>query len=634
MSLTLSVADASPASITPADSQAMTETDLSSAMDTWKSALLNDTEANPLLRLPEEGTVDVGAPGTLTDVCNLLVLRAKPVSLWDPRTSPLQKTVMQQPGNYTASPAVLERLRYLAVRTENLIQSRDVNVLYLAVGVLAWKDANSGATFRSPLLLVPVMLERGGGGANYVISRVEQSVEVNPLLRQRLAHITEGIVLPPLPEEAYLVVSAYLAQVAALVGERDGWGVESRCLLGHFPLPRIRLHEDVSEHETHVRSHPFVRALAGNVDALEELAVPPTPVTDPASENSSSQPSPSHFQLLDADPDQERAIQAAVQGRSFVLQGPPGTGKTQTITNIIGECIALGKSVLLVSGRVSSLEAVHQRMTDRGLGDLCLTAHSLNTSKRDILQQLSRSLRPEATTSPGAIADTAAKLSGNEYQELETLREDLEAVVRELHRVRQPLGVSLYEAYGIIAEAEGDEPLRTEWARHLANSWEGVERTSRSEHRRLLDRVSRLSSHPLWPHIPESALWHGAFGRSVTAPAWADLQQHFADTLAVLYRLQYAADTLSRRCGLKPPRRMEDVERLLRFVRAFLDAPPHCLWLLEQSQDDTPVSERLARYREQAARLCAQVANLRSAQDRLLERYSAAILGLSPEEND
>ena len=47
--------------------------------------------------------------------------------------------------------------------------------------------------------------------------------------------------------------------------------------------------------------------------------------------------------VVDADSSQIEAIEMAKTGKSFVLQGPPGTGKSQTITNIIAECLSDGK---------------------------------------------------------------------------------------------------------------------------------------------------------------------------------------------------------------------------------------------------------------------------------------------------
>lgn len=599
------------------------------AMEGWKDALLSSTRANTLLQLPDEGVVDIGPVSALTEVSNLILVRAKPVSLWDPRAPEFNRAVLQQPGNYQTPPDALQMLRVLHIQTENLIQAQDVSALYMAFGVLTWVDTRSGEAFRSPLLLVPVTLERRGEGASYVLSRGEQGVEVNPLLKHRLLEEGTGFALPPLPEEAYLVVSAYLAKVAALAEERAGWEVEERCILGRFPLLRMRLYEDIAEHEGRVRSHPFVRALAGDTDALHELAAP----QPPASDGPPPAPGvPSPFQLLDADPDQERAVQAAVRGQSFILQGPPGTGKTQTITNIIGECLASGKSVLLVSGRVSSLEAVHQRLTEKGLGDLCLTAHSRKTNKRDIFQQLSQSLKP--TPALAGPADTAVKLSGKEQQEMETLRGELEAVVHELHRVREPFGLSLYDAYGIVAREEGRDPRRNEWARHFAEGMGDAKDVSRSEYRRREELVSRLTAHPLWARIPDSAVWQGAFTRPLSASAWVGVQQALGNVLGGVYRVLHTAASLSQHCGLEPPQGPGEVDKLLRFARLVLDAPPHCLWLLAEKGDGMTAPARLAQYREQAGQLAARFASLRAAQDLLLERYSGAVLRLPPDESD
>ncbi len=619
-------ADTSRVSLALTDTPVSTDNRLLATMHAWKQALLGSNRSNPLLTLPDDATVDVGTPSELTDVCNLLVSRTKPVFLWDSGNAAFDRAVLQQPGNYMVSPTAGETLRYLYMQTGNLIESQDVNILFLACGILTWKDAPSGETFRSPLLLVPVTLERGSGGASYVIARVEQDIEVNPLLRLHLAREGIDFALPPLPEEAYLVVSAYLARVAAAAEGRDGWAVDARCLLGQFPSLHMRLYEDVTEHEGRVQSHPFVRALAGDAAALEELAVAvPSSAVD-SDPDGNGLPSP--FQLLDADPDQERAIRAAVRGQSFVLQGPPGTGKTQTITNIIGECLASGKSVLLVSGRVSSLESVHQRLTDRGLGDLCLTAHRLKTSKRDILQQLSQSLKPPTAAGRGAV-----KLSSSEHQELEGLRGELENVARELHRVREPLGMSLFDAYGIIAREEGRDPKREEWARYFAERIDAPEHLSRTDYLRQENLVAGLTTHPLWSRISEDAIWYGAFVRPLSAQGFVGLRHTLEDTLGVLYRAIHAASCLSQPCERDPPQGPRAVETLLRFVRLLLGASPYCLWILSRNDGDPTAHALLPRYREQATHLHTRLTALRSAQDTLLERYSAAILRLPPDES-
>ena len=47
---------------------------------------------------------------------------------------------------------------------------------------------------------------------------------------------------------------------------------------------------------------------------------------------------------LPADSSQLAAVIAASEGGDFILEGPPGTGKSQTIANIVAQCLANGEN--------------------------------------------------------------------------------------------------------------------------------------------------------------------------------------------------------------------------------------------------------------------------------------------------
>ena len=66
--------------------------------------------------------------------------------------------------------------------------------------------------------------------------------------------------------------------------------------------------------------------------------------------------------ILPCDSSQLEAILAIKSGASLVLDGPPGTGKSQTIANVIAECLADGKTVLFVSEKAAVLEVIKQRL--------------------------------------------------------------------------------------------------------------------------------------------------------------------------------------------------------------------------------------------------------------------------------
>ena len=66
------------------------------------------------------------------------------------------------------------------------------------------------------------------------------------------------------------------------------------------------------------------------------------------------------------------------RGHDLVIIGPPGTGKSQTITNLIAETLASGKTVLFVAEKMAALEVVKRRLDYAGL----VTPASSSTATR------------------------------------------------------------------------------------------------------------------------------------------------------------------------------------------------------------------------------------------------------------
>lgn len=91
---------------------------------------------------------------------------------------------------------------------------------------------------------------------------------------------------------------------------------------------------------------------------------------------------------VSVDGSQMYAVDSAAKGKSFVLHGPPGTGKSQTITVMIANALAQGKTVLFVAEKMAALSVVQKRLNDIGLGSFCLELHSNKAKKKDVLEQL------------------------------------------------------------------------------------------------------------------------------------------------------------------------------------------------------------------------------------------------------
>jgi superfamily I DNA and/or RNA helicase/very-short-patch-repair endonuclease len=149
-------------------------------------------------------------------------------------------------------------------------------------------------------------------------------------------------------------------------------------------------------------------------------------------------------QILDADSSQQDAIVSAKKGLSFVLQGPPGTGKSQTIANIIAECLANNKKVLFVSEKVAALDVVFKRLDNAGIGDFCLSLHSHKSNKKEIIEKIAKTLSYNIAEDSGNLTQLYAKLV--------YYRDQLNNYNDELHVKRLGLQKSIYEGYGELVK--------------------------------------------------------------------------------------------------------------------------------------------------------------------------------------
>ncbi|HOK27720.1 MAG TPA: DUF4011 domain-containing protein, partial [Methanomassiliicoccaceae archaeon] len=96
--------------------------------------------------------------------------------------------------------AVVDRtLLNLRLKARAAQREQGINILFLSIGMLEWKDT-SGQKLRSPLILIPAELRRSGPLQPYRVAAIDEGAVVNPILAHRLR--TEyGLELPSMPSE-------------------------------------------------------------------------------------------------------------------------------------------------------------------------------------------------------------------------------------------------------------------------------------------------------------------------------------------------------------------------------------------------------------------------------------------------
>ncbi|WP_407176383.1 DUF3320 domain-containing protein [Bradyrhizobium sp. STM 3562] len=410
------------------------------------------------------------------------------------------------------------------------------NILFLVLGFLKWTPQDGAGPYRAPLILVPVQLERKSVRSGFRLALHEDETRFNPTLLQMLKQDFD-LSLPEL--EGELPQDANGTDVAGIwrtirrhVKGIKGWEVTEQVVLATLSFTKYLMWKDLVDRTDLLKRNSVVRHLIDTpthtYDASGAAFVPANTidqVVDPAE----------LFTPLSADSSQISAVLAAQRGGDFVLFGPPGTGKSQTIANMITNCLAHRRTVLFVSQKTAALEVVRQRMQAIGLGSYCLEVHSTKAQKSSVLEQLATAWRERSLVTEERW-DAAAG-------ELKRRRDQLNKLVSALHR-RGSNGMSAYEAFGrVIVDREEVLEIDLSWPAGSTHSAEDLARMREicADIRTALAAVGDPSEHPL--QGIEQTKW---------SPAWVQSLLQLVDRLHLeLAAVRTAGQELAASIGLE-----------------------------------------------------------------------------------
>jgi very-short-patch-repair endonuclease len=274
-------------------------------------------------------------------------------------------------------------------------QESGLSTLFLAFGFLEWSEhQNSEKRLFAPLLLLPVKLDKRKtlrGKSVFSLSATADTADANLSLQKKL-ELDFGIAFPELSVETQDQhgVEGYFEHVREAIADQNQWRVRRWLTLGHFAFGRFAMYADLAADSW--PEHPSKHSLVGAVirgteitgDGGESLLTPPADysIDDPQIEAIAP------ILVHDADASQHSALVDVMKDRNLVIQGPPGTGKSQTITNIISNLLAAGKTVLFLAEKQAALEVVKRRLDVAALGDFCLELHSDKSTPKSVVQSL------------------------------------------------------------------------------------------------------------------------------------------------------------------------------------------------------------------------------------------------------
>lgn len=421
----------------------------------WKNALLDLTLRNPLLNmtygmtqlplvmpaehlgvladlLQDEKTVSIRALDDLTGAVASSGARDAYALPGDVQRAMLsnRSTIYSGLASQDHQQAIT-RLRY---RARTTLQETGANPLFVTLGRLIWKLGDR--ELAAPLLLAPVDL-KGVVQPFRIAFDTSGAVTLNLSLMEKLRH-EFGLTIPALEELPQrstgdgVDVDAVIRMVREAIGQTDlGFRVDSDARLVITQFTGYLLWRDLDQHWQQFAEKPLVKHL---VETPHELftgtPADPTQGVDDLDDVVAGCP-------IQADGSQAEAIAAARAGHSFVLEGPPGTGKSQTITNILADQLAQGRTVLFVAEKGAALDVVRTRLGHAGLLPFTLDLHDRNARLSEVRARLRSALAQRSDIDADGYRVSATDVKASSA-----------ALARYVDRVhgKNLAGLSLYEA--------------------------------------------------------------------------------------------------------------------------------------------------------------------------------------------
>ena len=269
------------------------------------------------------------------------------------------------------SATFVKEIRSMAHSAKTAREERGMNPLFLCIGLLRW-PYKPGVFAEAPLILVPVNIAAARGRQEFTLSLdSSQQTTPNAALIEWLRR-EHGLSIPglsePLADRAGIDVDGVLAEVRKAIAERGlPLDVSGEARIATLDLSAFRMWQDLNLNADHFFDRPLVKHLVDTpTETFEDPAI--EAAGDAAQDEAFEDELEKLEAPIPADSTQKRAVLWARQGRTFVLQGPPGTGKSQTITNMVAECLLTGLRVLFVAEKGTALAVVQRRLDAIGLG--------------------------------------------------------------------------------------------------------------------------------------------------------------------------------------------------------------------------------------------------------------------------
>ncbi|HEV2650615.1 MAG TPA: DUF4011 domain-containing protein, partial [Rhizomicrobium sp.] len=165
------------------------------------------------------------------------------------------------------SEGLQKRLFDIWYDARTLEEEQGVNILFLAIGLLRWYEADDSDVARhAPLLLLPVSLERSSASDKFKLKARGEPLATNITLQAKLKAEFNILLEDVDTESDDFDLAAYFAKVSETVAKQKRWKVQPDAMvLGFFSFAKFLMYRDLDPQlwpeSGGIDAHPLVSAL-------------------------------------------------------------------------------------------------------------------------------------------------------------------------------------------------------------------------------------------------------------------------------------------------------------------------------------------------------------------------------------
>ena len=362
-----------------------------------------------------------------------------------------------------------KKLRHLVNHARTYRRDTGIDSLYLGFPFLIMRDGHPETSSKipkiAPILLWPIKIDiEARDRVTILFDRDREEVRVNPALARIIG--AEEV-------NAWIeTVNELLSRTSIRTGDvMDAFGVLADPLERNLcPLPNSEYKIEAGNKQISCSAVLFHaefmgQALGEDLRQMKKVSLTDTSLETILRVNNDpitlsllpNIPEKDRYFTVESDPSQEKAVFSARQSPGLLIEGPPGTGKSQTIVNIIGDCIGRNETVLIICQKAAALEVLAKRLDAEGLRERFFYITQVNTDRTSVIQSI-------RTQVEGMISSANAFRSDNIERERNELAEVIEKLESEIdkhheatHAVDDSTGLSYRLLLGQLIDIEDHE---------------------------------------------------------------------------------------------------------------------------------------------------------------------------------